>query len=409
MGLAASGNGLRKTPAPLAKLRSEELEWQLIVTLYSQTPPLVMAGIGLAIVGIFGWCDTHQTWFLFWAAAAMAILTGRLLLSRAFNRRRETADRVEVWRKRFFIAAWAMGIHWSCAALAVIYDTPPLLQLVVLSTVLVIVMGGAARNAGCPKAAASQAMIALLPIFVACAATSDRYHLVFCVVVTFVLLAAFTLVQQLNRRLVELLQLNDENGALVSEILRANAELSAAATTDTLTGIPNRRHFDATLLDEAARARRERSELSLFLIDIDSFKEYNDIYGHQAGDECLLRVARAFVAELRRPGDLVARYGGEEFVAVLAQTDAVAAARQADAVRAGVEALGIRHAAGLGGVVTVSIGVSTFPANHPHHRPDSLLRAADIALYAAKHAGRNCVRAAPSSPFAVELGLGVTP
>ena len=373
--------------------RSEALEWQLVTTLYGQTPPLIFGAFGTCLVAVFGWWDTGRESFLDWALATLVLLAGRLALERAYRFRREGPDRVALWGRRFVIGAWAMGIVWGCTAMVVVERVPPLLQMVALSGMLVIVMSGAARNAGSPVAAAGQVVFGLVPTLVACAASHERYHVAFCFVIVFVGFAAFSLMRQIRTRLVRLMLLNDENAALVDKIRRANIELSAAATTDALTGIANRRCFDAVLYDEAGRAQRSSTDLALLLLDIDSFKKYNDGYGHPAGDECLSLVAKAFAATLRRPADFVARYGGEEFVAVLPQTSAAAAGALAERVRERIEAMEIVHATGVAGVVTVSIGVASHSAGG-YCPPRELVHAADVALYAAKSAGRNCVRVA---------------
>ncbi len=156
-------------------------------------------------------------------------------------------------------------------------------------------------------------------------------------------------------------------------------------------GIANRRRFDAALAEEMRRAKREDFELALLLIDIDLFKGFNDLYGHQVGDACLQRVAAAFAAAFRRPGDLVARYGGEEFAAILARTDLQAAAGLAEIVRGDIESLALRNEASPVGFVSVSVGVASLTGSR---HDEDFIRAADEALYAAKEAGRNCVRVA---------------
>lgn len=173
---------------------------------------------------------------------------------------------------------------------------------------------------------------------------------------------------------------------------RGQAEaLRAQSYVDGLTGIANRRHFDVSLERELRRAQRNDTELSLLLMDIDSFKAYNDHFGHQQGDACLTKVAAAFASVLQRPGDLAARYGGEEFAAVLPDTVTLQAQRLAETIRARIAALCIPHApAALRPYVTMSIGVASFDKIHLAE-VESLLRAADRALYAAKHAGRDCV------------------
>lgn len=178
---------------------------------------------------------------------------------------------------------------------------------------------------------------------------------------------------------------------LTRRLDEANRELTRLSAVDGLTGIANRRQFDEFLGREWARGMRHESEISLLMCDIDFFKQYNDLYGHPAGDECLRRVAEALSARLKRPTDLVARYGGEEFAAILPDTSAEGALQLADAMRDDIERLAIPHAAGKGGVVTLSVGAAWRMPNRDTPSSSSLLKAADEALYQAKYAGRNCV------------------
>ncbi len=158
---------------------------------------------------------------------------------------------------------------------------------------------------------------------------------------------------------------------------------------DGLTGVYNRRHFDERLASEWGRAARTGGALSVVLIDVDLFKRYNDRHGHQAGDDCLRRVATALKAGVRRPGDLVARYGGEEFVCVLPETGLAGAMLLAQQLGAAVHALQIDHGDSTAApVVTVSLGVCTQPGKAPGTAA-SLLREADAQLYLAKSMGRN--------------------
>jgi diguanylate cyclase (GGDEF)-like protein len=174
--------------------------------------------------------------------------------------------------------------------------------------------------------------------------------------------------------------------------LRGQAEaLRAQSYVDGLTGIANRRHFDVALDRDLRRAIRNDGQLSLLLMDIDSFKAYNDHFGHQQGDACLTLVAEAFAATLQRPADLAARYGGEEFAAVLPDTGAEQAAQVAETIRARIAALGITHSPkATRPHVTMSIGVASFDKDRLCEA-ETILAAADRCLYAAKHAGRDCV------------------
>jgi diguanylate cyclase (GGDEF)-like protein len=171
-------------------------------------------------------------------------------------------------------------------------------------------------------------------------------------------------------------------------------ELRAVAMKDGLTGLANRRAFDEALTTEWKRTVREKSQMSLLLIDIDHFKRFNDAHGHQTGDDCLRSVGAALSAAVPRPGDMVARYGGEELAIILPGSDTAAAAIVAERVRAAVEALAIPHGSSVDGSVTISVGAATALARDggSAEMPHSLLASADKALYVAKAAGRNCWR-----------------
>lgn len=167
-------------------------------------------------------------------------------------------------------------------------------------------------------------------------------------------------------------------------------KLAALATSDGLTGLANRRHFDERLLDEWARAKRDGTPLSLLLIDVDHFKKFNDQYGHQAGDACLRSVGRILAEQAQRPADLVARYGGEEFVLLLPNTDAEGCEQVGEKVRGALHEFGMLHALNPPSKrVTVSLGGATNLPAGGLAECTSLVEAADRALYAAKDSGRN--------------------
>jgi len=173
-----------------------------------------------------------------------------------------------------------------------------------------------------------------------------------------------------------------------------NEQLQELSLKDELTGIANRRLFDASLDEEWRRGARNGTPVSVILGDVDHFKRYNDWYGHQKGDVCLRSVAKTLTLESRRAGELVARYGGEEFGVILPGVDAVDAIRRADEMRQRVEAARIRHAASpSGSVVTISFGVASAVPTMDGNASE-LLAEADRALYRAKANGRNRVETA---------------
>lgn len=167
-------------------------------------------------------------------------------------------------------------------------------------------------------------------------------------------------------------------------------ELEILAAIDSLTGVANRRHFDAVLDSEWKRAIRSGTCIAMLLIDVDFFKNFNDIYGHVMGDDCLRDIAATASECVRSVTDLVARFGGEEFAIVLPETDEAGAAALAERIRSSVESHGIRHAGNSHGVITISIGCAAMtPTRGSSSIP--LIEAADKALYHAKSIGRNAV------------------
>lgn len=203
----------------------------------------------------------------------------------------------------------------------------------------------------------------------------------------------------------------------VTERKRLEERLTALAMTDGLTGLANRRAFDDVLEREWKRTLREGSQMSLLLLDVDRFKQFNDHYGHQVGDDCLRSVADAVKGVVRRETDTAARYGGEEIAVILPFTDSSGALAIAEKVRQAIEDLQIRHAGNVEAdlIVTASIGVSTAIARQGGtiKMPEGLLMSADHALYRAKHEGRNrivsTILMAPTRPEINEEYAEVTP
>jgi len=171
-------------------------------------------------------------------------------------------------------------------------------------------------------------------------------------------------------------------------LLASNIKLERLVGVDSLTGIPNRRALDKVLRREFAASRRSRQPLSLLILDVDNFKQINDMNGHPVGDDYLIHIAGALRTSLPRVTDFIARYGGDEFSAVLPATDSEGAAMTAAKLIECIAGLRIAHPAKPSGTVTVTIGFSTFDGS-THHTMASLIKAADRALYRAKRGGRN--------------------
>ncbi|WXG56382.1 MAG: diguanylate cyclase [Candidatus Sedimenticola sp. (ex Thyasira tokunagai)] len=171
-----------------------------------------------------------------------------------------------------------------------------------------------------------------------------------------------------------------------------NNELKILSFKDGLTNLSNRRIFDQMLPKEWSHAQRGQTPLSLIMIDIDHFKDYNDYYGHLQGDSCLRQVAQAIDSVSKRATDIVARYGGEEFVILLPDTNAEQAIIVAEKCLGIVTQQQIPHAASkVSNVVSISIGVNTMMPT-PNLHSSALIKATDILLYQAKENGRNQIQ-----------------
>ncbi|MDQ1363341.1 MAG: Diguanylate cyclase response regulator [Pseudomonadota bacterium] len=169
----------------------------------------------------------------------------------------------------------------------------------------------------------------------------------------------------------------------------SNRKLQKLSMLDGLTGIANRRHFDETINDELEKAASRQSALSLILIDIDYFKRFNDSYGHQGGDDCLIRVAKTLSSGCKNAEDLAARYGGEEFVILLPDTNEDQAHAVAERMRKAVQDLGIEHkASDVTSCVTLSMGIAALLPGEKL-TAQQLIERTDKALYKAKEKGRN--------------------
>lgn len=206
--------------------------------------------------------------------------------------------------------------------------------------------------------------------------------------------AALKLREEMSRRRARELELLE----VKQQLEQVNAELQRLSYLDGLTGIFNRRIFDDTMVKEWRRARREKSSIAVIMLDIDHFKNFNDTYGHLAGDQCLKEVALALQQAANRPGDMVARYGGEEFAVILPQTTLEGAACVGNKMRGSIEELDIPHSSSPAAAhVTISIGVAAMQPAVSQLPAEKLVELADQALYKAKHLGRNRVETADAS------------
>lgn len=186
------------------------------------------------------------------------------------------------------------------------------------------------------------------------------------------------------------------------ELKRLRDQLASMAVTDALTGLSNRRQMERALQTEASRLARTGDWLTVIMIDIDFFKQFNDTYGHPAGDRCIMMVGAALTRAVKRASDLPARYGGEEFACILPGADPQGAALVAQEISLHVQSLNIPHERSqISPFITVSIGVASARCL-PDMSPELWLKQADLQLYKSKQEGRNRVSAVEFDGVVVE-------
>ena len=203
------------------------------------------------------------------------------------------------------------------------------------------------------------------------------------------LAAQFSVALEHSHLLAQTRSQTDELGKTLDALQEANFKLERLARLDGLTQVPNRRYFDEFLDQEWRRMERQKQFLSLIMFDVDYFKLYNDVYGHQEGDKCLMKIAHTAQGALKCPSDLLARYGGEEFAVILSNTDQNGACEIAAQIQSAIKALGIPHPSGKGQIVTISLGVAT-QVPSLDRTLHAFIGQADRALYQAKEQGRDC-------------------
>jgi diguanylate cyclase (GGDEF)-like protein len=381
--------------------------------LFEQSLWTLPAGLASALLlAALLWPVASHRAVLAWLGALAGLSAGRLLLTLDYRRRRGRGVDPRPFRRMFTAGTALSGALWAAGAIYV----APAHSLPHWGAYLLwlggLVAGGVATLSAVMSAYLAFVLPAVVPVsaylLVAADATGRTVGAMLLLFLAFMVIAAW----RVNRAMVGALRLQFENlqlnarlradlerhlrieGQLRESKRRAEAlarQLRQISAEDGLTGLSNRRHFDHVFLREWRRALRGRYPLSLVLLDLDFFKEFNDRYGHHSGDECLRRVASVLAGHGRRPGDLAARYGGEEFALLLASTGLGDARAMALRVVGEVQALGIVHERStVAPVVTISAGVATLVPDR-NMSAKHLIEMADAALYRAKAEGRNRV------------------
>ncbi len=370
----------------------------LVAILFRQPHSLAVSNVGCLVAACVCWARTGHLGFVWWAVACLVVLAFRMRLSSAFY---SDHDRFgpDTWACLFLAGAVAtatiVGIGLS---VTILWCDDLVAQLYMATNIISFTGGAAVRNNASPLAARSQTIIALCGPGLACLVSGKPYLEVFALLILLHLVAQFEIITSLGRQAISLMAAEEEqalsNGRLVQvckQLESANKKLTQLSATDGLTGLSNRRAFDAALQTEWIRACRDLRPIALLIIDADFFKRFNDQHGHLAGDAALRVIAGSISDALRPSIDYGARFGGEEFTILLSETDLAGALLVAEAIRHSVSIAPIQ---GLPDErVTVSIGVAAL-LPRPEQDSSQLIVLADEALYAAKRNGRNRVEGA---------------
>lgn len=343
---------------------------------------------GLLLIFLWMHLQEHLLPLLIWFGLIVTLSIVRFLMGKGFKSQQQYSHiELESWANRHVFFTTLLSTIWGLSG--IVFFPNDVSHLILLIMVLFSVI-----LAAIPTLAASriayyfQIFVTLIPTII----------LLFLSKVSgYDLIAGSMIVMAITLMLV-----SNYIYQLLLELQETQVALQDLADTDQLTQIANRRHFDRKFKVEWRRAMREKTPISLLLVDVDYFKKYNDTYGHQAGDVCLKQIAECLASVTHRPADLASRYGGEEFSVLLPVTKQKDAHMLAERLRKKVEALKIEHSETDLGMVTISIGVSCcepawdFTGKTPDKDqkvifPAMLLTAADNALYVSKEQGRNRV------------------
>lgn len=363
---------------PGIDLSKPRVLWRFAIIAGTAAPAL-SAGLITAYAGLMGMNGGGERFIAAFFAHALGIITVTpVVLS---YRRRQLALLLARGSKRLSLLAFALLIGITVLVFA--QSRYPLLFLIYPPLVFVVVLFGVAGGALSLFVTTAISMAFTVtghgPMMLMHGASEHERI----ILLQFFAVIAAVMVLVLSAVLAE-------RDRVKEELALASKALGHLASTDGLTGLANRRRFDESVELALRRAVTNRSFVSLLLLDVDNFKSYNDEYGHLAGDECLRALAKAVKKLARHPGDICARYGGEELAVLLDPARASMAVSAAEGLRAEIEALRWPHEGnGSHGVVTVSIGISTYEPGSPLSSPTALIAEADVMLYAAKHRGRN--------------------
>ena len=365
--------------------------------LYRMTPKVVVAHPFAAAILAFTFYEISSLNHLaIWLSSMALCIALRFAIYVEYQRKRDTMTYAQQIRWKHIWMVFSI-INASIYTVALFYFVPlenPMFVMVSGLFTVALVAIGVITYAFSLSAVLSFAIPMLMPNAIYLLMYAGKPGVIAGSVICMFSFAMFGITKTISAAFKSSIRLNHEYSAEIEERKKIEFQLQEISRRDGLTGLFNRRYFDEILSQEIGRAYRNHSPLSLLMIDIDHFKEYNDFYGHVAGDNCLVDIAHLISSSLNRKGDLIARYGGEEFVCILPNIDSKGAFAYAEKLQMFIQEKRIEHFASKLTYlksVTVSIGVTTLPMLSRLTATD-LVQRADNALYQAKKQGRNRVK-----------------
>lgn len=343
---------------------------------------------GLILVVVL-WDATSAPVLLSWLLLLVAVTGTRFLTMRAFGKAMPDTRRSSAWTHYFVAGACASGVVWGAAGVLLFHPSSFPHQVFLAFVVGGMVAGAVPLLSSVRHAYWMFAIPAMAPISIQMLSIGDPMHLIMGLMVAIFGIAMLFTSAEVGHLYRDLENLRRD--LLLS--IEVSHSLEHMVRLDPLTQIPNRLLFEEELRKEWGRAERDHETLAVIMGDIDYFKEYNDHYGHPAGDRCLVAVAQTMQRALSRPSDVVARIGGEEFAFLLPRTNLRGAISVAELMREKILALKLPHEASTIKQVTLSFGVAS-SNDATISTPADLVRVSDFALYEAKHRGRNQVATA---------------
>lgn len=375
----------------------------IIDLLFAQSSNVLLGHIAIiSVYSLWIWPTANHTLVLSWVAMGLFISVVRFGLSLAYRKFHQTHLSQVLWVRLWTFMTVLVSLSYAFVCVVVTpYEQPE--NLVAIAALLFLISGSTALSYASSLYAIACFILPLssiTSIYLISVATRETILAGLAII----LFASVNLlfIRTVNKAFIKSIELNYQHQQEIEKRILVERQLYEISRRDALTGLFNRRYFDEMLEVELGRAYRNHTSLSLVLIDVDYFKEYNDYYGHVAGDTCLLGIAQIIERQTNRKGDLLARYGGEEFAVILPAIDAKGALGFAHRLQNFVQHQRLEHKAtkiASLGSITISIGVtSVVPVMKI--KPSRLIDQADKALYDAKKAGRNRVKA--FSPFGID-------